>query len=327
VTSIADLPPRSRGLAGLRAVLLLAVLAAFGLQSPAPWGGLWLVIPAVVAVALLLSWRFGAWGLVVPSTLALGLFALGRTGAAWAWWIPTAALCGVWMGLREEGGEERSGDRAWCLLPVLLVAALLPRTPYYAGLLEHIEAQLQHMLQVGREIGYSADRLAELKKSLDDTATLRRDVMPNVLPTALFLWVAMLVYAGRSLSARIAGAMRWPVLTRGRLSDWRMPDGALWAFIAAVAMLLTPWPAWMAPGWTLLINTGIAFCVQGIAVVESWLLARGVPSSIIALTLLFVFVIALPVSILTSAAVGLGDAWLDFRHLEPGASHPGEENS
>jgi uncharacterized protein YybS (DUF2232 family) len=230
------------------------------------------------------------------------------------------------MGLREEGGEEGSGARAWRLLPLLLLAAALPRMPQYPALLQHIEAQLQHMLQVGREIGYSAARLEELKKSIDETATARREVLPMILPSFLFLWVAILVYAGRSLSARAAGALRWPALSRGRLREWRLPDGALWTFLAGLAMLLSPWPAWMAPGWTLLLNSGIGFCVQGIAVVESWMLARGVPATIIALTLLFVFVIALPVSLLASAAVGLGDAWLDFRRLEPGASHSGEEN-
>ena len=321
--------PRSRGFAGLRAVLLLALLTALGMQSPWPWGGLWLVVPAVVAVALLLSWRFGAWGLVVPGVLALGILALGRGSTAWAWWIPTAGLCGVWMGLREEGGEESSGGQAWRLLPVLMVAVLLPFSPHYSPLVEHVERQLhvgdQQLVQIGHEVGYSAERLAGLERSIQENATLRRQLLPSVLPSVLFLWIAVLVYAGRSLSARTAGALQWPAVSRGRLREWRLPDGALWTLIAGVAMLLTPWTALAAPGWTLVLNSGIGFCVQGIAVVESWMLARGVPASITALTLVFVFVIALPVSLLASVAVGLGDAWLDFRRIEPGASPSGEE--
>jgi hypothetical protein len=56
--------------------------------------------------------------------------------------------------------------------------------------------------------------------------------------------------------------------------------------------------------------------VQGIAVVESLLLARGVPPSIIVLTMLFVFALAMPVFVLTALAVGLSDVWLDYRRLE-----------
>ncbi len=321
MTSIVDSAPRSRGLAGLRAALLIALLAAFGLQTPMPWGGLWLVVPAAVAVALLVSWRFGAWGLVVPAILAGGVLALGPTTGAWAWWTPTAALCGVWMGLREERGEEGSGARAWRLLPVLLVAAALPRTAHYGALLQNIEKQLRvgdaQLIQIGREVGYPADRLAGLQRSVEENATIRRQVLPTVLPTVFFIWVALLVYAGRSLSARTAGALRWPSLSQGRLREWRLPDGAIWTFLAGLALLIAPWPAWLATGWTLLLNSGIGFCVQGIAVVESWMLARGVPSTIIVLSLVFLFAVALPVFALAAVAVGLSDVWLDFRRLEP----------
>ena len=80
---------------------------------------------------------------------------------------------------------------------------------------------------------------------------------------------------------------------------------------------MSPWTAWAPTAWTLLLNSGLGYCVQGIAVVESLLLARGVPPSIIVLTMLFVFFIAMPVFVLTTAAVGLSDVWLDYRRLEP----------
>jgi hypothetical protein len=35
--------------------------------------------------------------------------------------------------------------------------------------------------------------------------------------------------------------------------------------------------------------------------------------------MLFDFAVAMPIFMLTTAAVGLGDVWLDFRRLEPGA--------
>ena len=286
-------------------------------------------MPAAVALSLLLSWRFGAWGLTVPVVLGAAVLALGRGAPPWAWWIPTAALCGVWMGLREESQEGGSGARAWMLLPLLLLAALLPRTVHYSGFVEHVEAQLKvgddQLLQLSREVGYSGDRLAALQRSVQDNATTRRLILPSALPTVLFLWSVLLVFAGRSLSARTARALRWPALSRGRLREWRMPDGALWILIAGLSLVVGPWAGWLATGWTLTLNAGAGFCVQGIAVLESWMLSRGVPASIIALTLVFVFAVAMPVFVVAAAAVGLSDVWLDFRRLEPAVSDPGEE--
>ena len=132
----------------------------------------------------------------------------------------------------------------------------------------------------------------------------------------LFVWAAILVTAGRSLSSGLAALLRWPMLSRARLRGWRLPDGALWILLASLAMLVAQWAAWAPTAWTLLLNTGLGYCVQGIAVVESLLLARGVPPSIIALTLLFVFTVAMPVFMLATAAVGLSDVWLDYRRLE-----------
>ena len=329
MTSIVESSPRSRGLSWLRAALLVALLGAFALQTPMPWGGLWLLVPGAVALALLVSWRFGPLGLAVPVTLAIAVIAAGRMREMWAWWIPTAALCGVWMGLREEEGETGSGGRAWMLLPLLLFAAALPRIATYPRMVADVEARMtrfdQQVIETGRQVGYSADRLAGLQRSIEEGADARHHTLAHVLPTLIFLWVAVLVYAGRSLSARLARGLRWPPLSRGRLREWRMPDGALWTFLAGLALVLLPWPVWLGTGWTLMLNAGLGFCVQGIAVVESWMLARGVPASVIALTLLFVFAVALPVFVLAAAAMGLSDAWLDFRRLEP-AGDSGEEN-
>jgi len=56
--------------------------------------------------------------------------------------------------------------------------------------------------------------------------------------------------------------------------------------------------------------------VQGVAVVESLLLARGVPPPVVVLTMLFVFMIFMPYFVLAATALGLSDVWLDYRQLE-----------
>ena len=145
---------------------------------------------------------------------------------------------------------------------------------------------------------------------------VRTRSLPNLLPSLLFLWMALLVVAGRDVSAWLADRLHWPALSRARFVEWRLPDGAIWLLIGGMGLLLGGFKAWGPTAWTLLIVPALGYCVQGIAVVESLLLLRGVPPPIITLTLLFVFVMALPVFVLTTACVGLSDIWLDYRRLE-----------
>ncbi len=305
----------------IRTILVLGVLCLFAVQTPPPWGWLWLVIPAVVALSFLAGWRFGAWGVLVPIGLFAAAMILEGPESAWVWWIPVTSLSGVWMGMREEGSGPEAGERAWMLLPVLLLAAGLPWTLHYPDLVNHVDRELKagdtQIMALGRQWGYPPDRLHALENTVAEQAKLRQRILPHVLPTVLFVWVVVLVGAGRTLSSGVASALRWPPVSRARLSGWRLPDGALWVLLLSLALLVAQWSAWAPTAWTLLLNTGLGYCVQGIAVVESLLLARGVPPSIIVLTMLFVFTLAMPVFMLTTVAVGLSDVWLDYRRLEP----------
>jgi hypothetical protein len=307
----------------VRGALLLALLAALSLQTPMPWGALWVAVPLAVAASLLLAWRYGAWAVAMPVALFGGAAVREGAMSLWAWWIPVACLSGVWMGLREEGEGPTGGERAWMLLPVLLLAAGLPWAIRYPDLVARVDRELRagdvQLLALCRQLGYPAERLSALRHTVDENAALRLKVLPHVMPSVLFVWVALLVAAGRALSSRAAGALRWPALSGSRLRDWRLPDGAIWVLLAGLALALAPWPSWGPTAWTLVINALLGFCVQGIAVVESLLLARGVPPSIIVLTLSFVFAVAMPVFMLTAAAVGVSDVWLDYRRLEPAA--------
>jgi hypothetical protein len=119
-----------------------------------------------------------------------------------------------------------------------------------------------------------------------------------------------------TIASRLAGWLRWPELSRARWTEWRLPDGAVWLLLIGLGLVVVRWPAWMPSAWTLLINVGLGYCVQGIAVVESLMLTRGVPPSIVSLTLVFVFAMAMPVFLIATVCVGLSDVWLDYRRLE-----------
>jgi hypothetical protein len=330
VTSIAETARRPGRPSWWRTGLLLGLLVMFALETAAPWGRLWFLVPAGVAVSLLAGWRYGAWAVLVPIALFAAALVLAGPAAVWTWWIPASALTGVWMGLREEGGGPTSGERAWMMLPVLLLAAGLPWTPRYTEMVNVVEGEMRtgdaQIVAMGKQLGYPADGLAQLEAAVEKQATLRREILPHVLPSVLFVWIALLVAAGRSLSSGAASALRWPPLSRPPLRTWRLPDAALAVLIVSLATLLFQVTPWAPSAWTLLLNAVLGYCLQGIAVVESLLLAKGVPSPIIFLTLLFVVGVAtLPVFMLTTAAVGLSDVWLDYRRLEPTPdSHPEE---
>lgn len=321
MTSIAE-PSRPRGLAPrLRGALLLAALAVLALQTPPPWGALWLVVPLVVAVSLLACWRFGVWGLSVPVVLFVATIVGEGSLGLWAWWIPACGLTGAWMGLGEEGAETTGGQRAWMLVPLLVLAAAMPWLLRYPQLIADVDRELKasdaELVRVLQRLGDQGGRLSAFERTVADNASLRSRMLPHLVPTLLFGWMVLLVASGRALASRAATSLRWPVLSNARFRDWRLPDGAVWVFLLGLGLLVAQVPPWTPTAWTLFLNSLLGFCVQGIAVVESLLLARGVPPSLIVLTMLFVFAVAMPVFMVTAAAVGLGDVWLDFRRLEP----------
>src|SRR5262245_23752603 len=288
--------------------------------TPLPWGTLWLAVPAAVALGLLMCWRWGPWGVLVPVLLLTVVMVVVGPFAAWTWWIPVAALSGCWMGLREEGGGPEAGQRAWMLLPLLLLSAGLPWTVSYPDLVSGLDRLMRSSepaaLEMMQRAGYQGARLQEIQRYFQQSAALRAPWVPVLLPSVIFLWMSMLVGAGRVAAATIADRLHWPDLSRARFAEWRLPDKMVWLFLAGLGLLLADLKPWVPTAATFLIVAGLGYCMQGIAVVESLLLLRGVPPSIITLTLAFVFIMAFPIFILTTVCVGLSDVWLDYRRLE-----------
>jgi hypothetical protein len=203
------------------------------------------------------------------------------------------------------------------LLPLLLLAASIPWTAPYEELKKFVSAEiLRSESEIATLLRQDAKGGAVALSALTQASAFLQRHHQDLIPTVLFLWMVMLVAAGRALSARAAAVMNWPMLSHPARHGLRLPDGALWLLLTGIALWLSPWPAWMPTAWTLILNSGLAFCVQGMAVVESLLLARGLPPSLILLTMVFVFTMAWPVFAALMAAVGVSDVWLDYRRLE-----------
>ena len=309
----------------IRAILLLGSLALLALVTPWPWAALWLALPIVVAVSLLLAWRYGPPAMALPMLLAAGsalLVAFPVVGLH-TWhllWLPVASWTGAWMGTREEGGGPPLGARAWMHAPILAAAFTLPLLPGMSEALTRVEARARVEEQQMLATLPGPAKPGTLRQLMEDSAKLPpadRVRMLNFFgPNLVFGWMVVLVAAGRSLAARLAAWRGWPPLSTAPLSSWRLPDAALAPLIAGLAIALFAAPQWWPGAALLLAQSVLGYSVQGLAVAHSVLLARGVAPAFIMLLMVFLFVFTLPVFLPSAALLGLSDVWLDYRRLE-----------
>lgn len=309
----------------MRIALITLFLLLGAASTPWPWSLLWLTVPVALAVTLLLAWRFGRVALAVPLALVAAAGALSFGGAAlppwFTAWTPLAAAIGAWMGMREEGGGPAIGERAWMLAPLLALAAMLPVMPGFTDAIGRLDVRMMADQERVMQTVPAAEIPALIRDSSKQMKSLpeaeRRRWWLFSIPNAMFFGMAMLVATGRSLAARFSTALRWPPLSRSPLHRWRLPDLALVPLIAGLTLLIFADRAWQPGAWTLLLNAALGYSVQGVAVVESVLLSRGMPPVFVALMMLFVIAVSLLWVLPAIAVVGLSDVWLDYRRLEP----------
>jgi len=305
----------------LRAMLLVGSLTLAALATPWPWGALWLVVPLAVSASLLLAWRYGLKALGLPALLAVvcALIALFPGGGFRVWhvlWIPLASLTGVWMGVREEGGGPTLGERAWMHAPLLAAAFALPVLPGMPNALTRVEARARVEEQQVLRTLQGPDTPGTWRQMMEESAKMPAAERVRML-TYFAPNLVLLVSAGRSLAARSAAWRGWPPLSRAEFTSWRLPDGALVPLLVGLALAMFSNAAWRPGAAALLVQSVLGYSVQGVAVTQSVLLARGVPPVFVLLVMVLLFAFTLPVFLPSVALLGLSDVWLDFRRLEP----------
>jgi hypothetical protein len=319
-------PREARPVLWVRSALLILFLLFGALASPWPWALLWLGIPLTVAASLLLAWRFGRGAVALPLVLAAaalaGRLVAGESVPLWLTaWVPLASLSGVWMGWREEGGGPASGERAWMFVPLLVLAAALPLLPGFPAAVTRLDARMrveqEHMLSGMKPDEVPASFREALRQASALPAEERQKSLMLMIPNAMFVWMVLLSASGRALAARLAGLLNWPPLSRSPLVVWRLPDAALVPLIVSIALMVFADRAFHPTALTLLLHVVLGYSVQGVAVVESVLLSRGMSPAFVALTMLFVIAVSLLWVLPAVAVVGLSDVWLDYRRMEP----------
>ena len=282
---------------------------------------LWPVLPVAGAGALLLAQTgLPALGWVPPVAALVWLLASRLASEAWAWALVAGVFSAALLGLAERRGTF-SGRRVWAYLPALALAVILPLAPNYAAFTERLvqaatAAEAQEVAR-WRTLGLPADQRLAVEQMLRLSTAAEVAFLRNLFPALLFGWVALLVNLSERLARRLAELVRKPLAVGVPLAAWRVPDGVVWLFVAGLAATATRNPRLVATGLNVAVSVGLAFGLQGLAVLRSFLLAHGMTPGLVAVLFILTSLMMGPVLPLAATGVGLMDLWLDFRRLEP----------
>jgi hypothetical protein len=157
-----------------------------------------------------------------------------------------------------------------------------------------------------RDLGMSAEQLAELEGQRDQIARSALEFLPALLVVgASALWLINL-----RVSARWAA---WPQLQG--LSRWRMPDGMIWLLIASGFALFVPDPRITVIAGNVFAVVIACYFGQGLAIVSYFFQRFSLPRGLRIATYLVIAFQQVAAGLVV--ALGVFDLWGDFRHLTP----------
>jgi len=155
-----------------------------------------------------------------------------------------------------------------------------------------------------RDLGMSAEQLAELESQRDQLAQSALNFLPALLVVAgAALWLVNL-----RVSARWAA---WPQLDA--LSRWRMPDAVIWLLIASGFGLFVPNPLVAVIAGNVFAVVIASYFGQGLAIVSYFFQRFGLPRGLRIATYLVIALQQVAAGLVV--ALGVFDLWGDFRHL------------
>jgi hypothetical protein len=209
----------------------------------------------------------------------------------------------------------------WAFLPLLGLAAAFPFSSLYEPAMkaatDGVHKMGEQAYQGYRAMGLEGGSLGEVATWLSQATAGWVWLVTNLLPSLLFAWAAVLVALAVLLARRTANASGHPLVPTEPFARFRLPEGAIWVLLLALAMVALRRPELSPPGVNLALIVGLGYCLQGIAVLDFALLARGLPPGIIWILFFFVVLFAVPLLAVTSTGLGLADVWLDLRRGSP----------
>jgi hypothetical protein len=310
----------------LALALPLLLMAAGALETPSPWSQLWILVPALGAAGYLANlhrWRLG-W--LAPAAAVGYMLARPEVPSVWGWVLVGAVAAATLFGLaRREALPLARG--LWSMLPLVGLTLAFPFSSLYEPA---VSAAAAGVGRLGEEafrnyesLGIQGGSLGELAKQVQQASQAMAWVMRHLMPTVLFVWAALLVALATLLARRAARAMGRPLAPGEPFLLFRLPEGAVWLFLLGLGFVALRRPELLPAGVNLTLCVGLGYCLQGMAVIDFAMLARGFPAGMIWILFLFVTFFALPVLVVTSTGLGLADIWFDLRRRA--ADSGGEE--
>jgi hypothetical protein len=302
---------------------ILALILLGQLLTPEPWTYLWPVLPVAGAAALLLAQTgVPAAGWLPPLACAVVLALFRVADQPWAWCLLAGVFAAALLGLAERQGRDDS-FRLWAYLSLACLAAALPLAPGYREFVDRvvtaIRGQEARQLAALKDVTFRPDQRLALEQFVGAVTSRQVTVVQAVLPTLLFGWVALLVHIAERMAHRLAELVRRPLVPLAPFVAWRLPAGAVWLLIAGLGLMALREARIEPVGINLAAASGLAFSLQGLAVMKSVLSSQGMSPGMVMLLFAFVWFMLGPVLLLAATGVGLMDLWLDFRRLEPRA--------
>ena len=295
-------------------------MALGAIETPTPWHVLWLAVPGLGALGYLGNLHRWRWGWLAPLGAAAWMLTAGLYDSIWAWLLVGGVASASLLGL-ARGQKAPTSRGLWAFLPLLSLAIAFPFSSLYQPAMQAatqgVQKYSQEAFQYYRSLGMQEGSLGEMSEWLHQATAVWTWLVTHLLPTLLFVFGATLVALAVLLARRAAVASGRPIPGVEPFARFRLPEGAIWVMLVALAMIALRRPELIPPGVNLALCVGLGYCLQGIAVIDFALLARGLPPGIIWVLFLFVVLFAVPVLAVTSTGLGLIDVWLDLRRGSP----------
>jgi hypothetical protein len=194
---------------------------------------------------------------------------------------------------------------ATCLGGAALAVLFAPDTgSWTTALAEGWRSSFDGAVAMYRDLGMSAEQLAELEGQRDELARSAT----RFLPALLIVGAAALWLANLRLSARWAA---WPQLHM--LSRWRTGEWLIWILIASGFGLFVPHSEATAVAGNVFAVVIACYFAQGLAIVSYFFQRFGLPRGLRIATYLVIALQQIAAGLVV--ALGVFDLWGDFRQL------------
>ena len=303
----------------------LVLLTLGALESPPPWGLVWIGGALAGGAGYLANRASQKLGWLAPLGVAVWLVWMGAAAELYAWAmlgaVTSAALFGLATPVR---GATVRGQTLWALIPLLALTSVFPVSGLYEETVQQavagIRAGSEQAFERYRQIGLSGGALESMATQIERSTEILVGVTERFLPAIVFVWCALLVGVTVLLAHRVREAVGRPLPRRAPFAFFAVPEEAVWLLVLALAGIAVQRQPLAVIGANLAACLAIGYALQGLAILRFWWVGRRQwRPGLYWVSLLFVLLFAPPVLAVGATLLGVADVWLELRRrwLEP----------